>query len=190
MLKRWRAGKDERSWEMCPDSKISSPAFRSMTAGDKTSKKRAAPSQIGPKPKKAHSEKLPTTKDEKPSAAKRGRPVTVSQTHNSDTSSDEEVDNSSEEEDAEPTDEDEEMLGVQTKDPNGECQVSVSELRVRLMDWVVQLQEKRIRHRKFSLTNARLQNLMLRCSGTPNVYGTLPGRNTLVQNGRSTLPIS
>jgi hypothetical protein len=64
------------------------PTFRSMPAGGKTSKKRAAPSQIGPKPKKIK----PSIKDEKPSVVKRGRPVT--QTHDSDTSSDEKVENS------------------------------------------------------------------------------------------------
>ena len=92
-----------------------------MAAGSKTSKKRAAPSQIGPKSKKIHSEK-PPTKDEKPNAVKRGRPVTLPQTHGSDTSSDEEAENSSEderEEDAKLMSEDAEVLDVPTKDPNG-----------------------------------------------------------------------
>jgi len=96
-----------------------------MAAGGKTSKKRAAPSQIGPKTKKIHSEK-PPTKDEKPNAVKRGRPVTLPQTHSSDTSSDEEAENSSEGEDAEPADEDEEMPDVPTKDPNGVSDLCVS----------------------------------------------------------------
>ena len=106
---------------MFPDSKISSLAFHSMAAGGKTSKKRAAPSQIGPKSKKIHSEK-PPTKDEKPSAVKRGRPVTLPQTHGSDASSDEEAENSSEE-GADLADGDEEMLDVPAKDPNGMCRI-------------------------------------------------------------------
>lgn len=89
-----------------------------MTAGGKTSKKRAAPSQIGPKPKKIHSEK-PPAKDEKPRVVKRSRPVTLPQTHDSDASSDEEVESSS----GEDADEDEEMPDVPTKDPNGGYQV-------------------------------------------------------------------
>lgn len=93
-----------------------------MASGGKTSKKRAAPSQIGPKPKRVHSEK-PPTKDEKPNPVKRGRPVTLPQTHSSDTSSDEEAENSSEEEDAGLASEDEEMLDIPTKDPNGGCRV-------------------------------------------------------------------
>ena len=107
---------------MLPDSKISFFAFHSMAAGSKTSKKRAAPSQIGPKSKKVHSEK-PLTKDEKPNAVKRGRPVTLPKPHSSETGSDEEAENSSEEEDAELSNEDEEMLDVPTKDPNGGCRV-------------------------------------------------------------------
>ena len=89
-----------------------------MVAGGKTSKKRAAPSQIGPKSKKVHSEK-PPTKDEKPSAVKRSRPVTLPQTQGSDTSSDEKAEHSSEEEDAGSVGEDEEMLDIPPKDPNG-----------------------------------------------------------------------
>jgi len=109
---------------MFPDSKFSFLIFHSMAAGGKTSKKRAAPSQIGPKLKKVHSEK-PPTKDEKPNAVKRGRPVTLPQTHGFEASSDEEAENSSEEgeEDAELVNEDEEMLDVPTKDPNGGCRV-------------------------------------------------------------------
>jgi len=89
-----------------------------MAAGSKAPKKRAAPSQIGPKPKKIHFEK-PPTKDERPGAVKRGRPVTLPQTHDSDTSSDEEVENLSEGEDVEFADEDEQMLDAPVKDPNG-----------------------------------------------------------------------
>jgi pumilio family protein 6 len=107
--------------EKCfPIRKFPPPAFRSMAAGGRTSKKRVAPSQIGPKSKKVHSEK-PQTKDAKPSVVKRGRPVTLPQTHHSDASSDEEGEDSSEEGDAEPADEDEEMLDLPTKDPNGGC---------------------------------------------------------------------
>ena len=172
---------------MLPDSKISSPTSRPMLARGKTSKKRAAPSQIGPEPKKIHSER-----DEKPSVVKRGRPVTLPQTHeSSDTvGSDQEVDNFPEEEDAKLSDEDKKMLDIPTKSPNGGCQVSASELNMKLMDRAVQLQRKRTRHRKFSLTNARLQNLMLHCSETPKAYGVLLGRKRLARSGRSTLPIS
>jgi len=92
-----------------------------MTAGGKTSKKRAAHLQIGPKKKKINSEKS-SIQDEKPSVVKRGRPVTLPKTHDSDTSSDEEVENSSEE-DAEIADDDEQMPDVPTKDPNGGCRV-------------------------------------------------------------------
>ena len=182
-------GEDERSWEKVPDSKISSSTFHPMPAGGKTSKKRAAPLQIGPKPKKIHSEKQ-SFKDEKPSVVKRSRPVTLLQTHDSGSSSDEEVKNFSDEEDAELADEDEEMLDVPTKDPNGGCQVSVSGLNMKLIDRSVQLQEKRTRHRKLSLTNARLQNLMLHCSEMLNAYGVLPGRKGLARSGRNTFPIS
>ena len=91
-----------------------------MAAGGKTSKKRVAPSQAGPKPKKIHSEKPPPpTKNEKPGPVKRGRPVTLPQTHDSDTSFDEEAENLSESVGAELTDEDDEMLDAPTKDPNG-----------------------------------------------------------------------
>jgi len=89
-----------------------------MPAGGKTSKKRAAPSQIGPKPKRIHSEG-PLTKDEKSSVVRRSRPVTLPQTHDSDASSDEKVENFSEEEDARSADENEEMSDVPVKDPNG-----------------------------------------------------------------------
>jgi len=110
---------------MVPDSKISFLTFHSMAAGGKTSKKRAAPSQIGLKSKRVHSEK-PPTKDEKPNAMKRGRPVTLPRTQGTDTSSDEEAENPSEgegEEDAELASEDEEMVDAPTKDPNGGCRV-------------------------------------------------------------------
>ena len=86
-----------------------------MTPGRKPSKKRPAPSQIGPKPKKTHFEK-PPAKDEKPRVFKRDRPVTVLQTQDSDTSSDGTAETLSEEED-----EDEEMLDVPAKDPTGGC---------------------------------------------------------------------
>jgi hypothetical protein len=99
-------------------------AFHPMAAGAKTSKKRAAPSQIGPRSKKIHSEK-PATKDEKPSVVKRSRPVTLPQTHGSDTSSDEGGENSSEEDDGELEDEDEKMPDAPTKDPNGRCRFNI-----------------------------------------------------------------
>ena len=91
-----------------------------MTSDGRITKKRTAPSQIGPRPKKTHSERS-HTKDEKLDAVKRNKPVTLRRTHDSDISSDEGEDSSSEEEkeDAELTDEDEEMLDVPTKDPNG-----------------------------------------------------------------------
>jgi len=174
---------------MFPDSKISSSIFRPMTAGGKTFKKRAAPSQIGPESKKKiHSEK-PSIKDEKPSVVKRGRPVTLPKTHDSDTGSDEEVEISSEE-DAKIVDEDEQMPDVPTKDPNGGYRALASELHVKLMDRGIQLQRKRTRHRKFSSTSARLQNLTPHCSKTPNAYGALPCGKTLGRSGRSTSPIS
>ena len=103
-----------------------------MPAGGKASKKRAAPSQIGPKPKRIHSEG-PLIKDKKPSVVKRGRPVTLPQTHDSDTSSDEKVENFSEE-DAGLADEGEEMVDVPTKGPNGGCRVSAFGMDARLMD--------------------------------------------------------
>jgi len=124
-----------------------------MPAGGKTSKKRAAPSQIGPKPKRVHSEG-PLIKDKKPSVLKRGRPVTLPQTHDSDTSSDEKVENFSEE-DVRSADEDE-MLDVSAKGPNGGHRVSPSELNAILTDRTVQLRKKHTRHRKFSSTSARL----------------------------------
>lgn len=93
-----------------------------MTSSGRTSNKRAAPSQIGPRSKKAHSEK-PRTKDEKPGAVKRSQPVTVLRIHDSDISSDEGEDSSEKEEDEELSDEDEEMPDVLTKDPNGGCWV-------------------------------------------------------------------
>lgn len=96
--------------------------FSPMTSGGRISKKRAAPSQIGPKSKRIHSEK-PHTKDGKPGAVKRSKPVTVLRTQDSDISSDEEGEDSSEGENAELADEDEEMLDIPTKDPNGECRV-------------------------------------------------------------------
>lgn len=159
-----------------------------MPAGGKTSKKRAAPSQIGPKPKRIHSEG-PLIKDKKPSVVKRGRPVTLPQTHDSDTSSDEKVENFSEE-DAGSVDEDEEMLDVSAKDPNGGHWVSPSELNAMLTDRTIQLRKKHTRHRKFSSTSARLQNPMLRCSEMLNACGVLPGGKILALSGRSTLPIS
>ena len=88
-----------------------------MTSGGKTSSKRAAPSQMGPRSKKAHSEK-PHTKDEKPSPVKRSKPVTLLGTNDSDISSEEDED-SSEGENAELMDEDDEMLDVTMRDPNG-----------------------------------------------------------------------
>lgn len=102
-----------------PDPKISSPTSGPMTSSGKTSQKRAAPSQIGPSSKKARSEK-PQTKGEKPGAVKRSKPVTLLATHDSGTSSDEGED-PSEEEGADSTDEDEEVLDIPTKDPNGGC---------------------------------------------------------------------
>ena len=54
---------------------------------------------------------------------KRSKPVTVLRTQDSDISSDEEGEDSSEGENAELADEDEEMLDIPTKDPNGECRV-------------------------------------------------------------------
>lgn len=158
-----------------------------MTAGGKTSKKRAAFPQVGPKSKRLRSEK-PPIRDDKPSVVRRGRPVTLPQTHGSDTSSDEEVENSSKG-DAESTDEDTEMPDVPTKDPNGGQRIQASEINARLTDRTVQLQGKRIRHRKFSLTNARLQNLMLLYSETLRVYGALPCRKILARSGRNTSPI-
>lgn len=140
---------------MFPDLKFSSLTFRSMAAGGKTSKKRAAPLQIGPKTKKIHSEN-PQTKDEKSSAVKRGRPVTLPQTRDSDTSSDEEFKSSSEEGDVELADEDEEMLDAPTKDPNGGCRAQASEPNAILKDRTLQLLGKRTRPRKFSWTNGRL----------------------------------
>lgn len=92
-----------------------------MATGGRTSKKRVAPSQIGPKAKKIHSEK-PPTKNEKPGTVKRGRPVTLPHT-NLDTSSDEEAEDLLEEVNAVSVDEDEEMLDVSTKDPNSGCRV-------------------------------------------------------------------
>jgi len=153
-----------------------------MPAGGKTSKKRAAPSQIGPKPKRIHSEG-PLIKDKKPSVVKRSRPVTLPQTHDSDTSSDEKVENFSEEED-------EKMLDVSAKGPNGGHRVSPSELNAMLTDRTVQLRKKHTRHRKFSSTSARLQNPMLHCSKMLNACGVLPGGKILALSGRSTLPIS
>lgn len=173
---------------MFSDSKISSSVFRPMTAGGKPSKKRVAPSQIGPKPKKIHSEKS-QIKDKKPSVFKRDRPVTLPQVHDSGTSSGGEAGSLSEDGDAELTDEDEGMLGVLTKDPDGRCRVPASELDARLMDRTVQLRRKRTRHRKFSLNNARLQSLMLHYSKTLNVHGVLPCGKTLARSGRSTLLI-
>ena len=93
-----------------------------MAAGGRSSKKRVAPSQIGPEPKKVHSEK-PPTKDEKSRTVKRGRPVTLPQTLDSDTSSDEEAESLSEDVDVELSDGDEEMIDVPAKDPNGGCPV-------------------------------------------------------------------
>ena len=152
-----------------------------MAAG---AKKRAARSQIGPKTKKIRSGK-PQTKDEKLSVVKRGRPVTLPQTNESDGGSDEEVESSSEG-DAELADEDEEMLDVPAKDPNGGRRIQASELSVRLMDRTFQLQKKPTRHRKFSWTSARHQSLTPCCSETPNGCGVLPGRNTLARSGRIT----
>ena len=115
-----------------PIRKFSSTTFRPMTSGGRLSKKRAAPSLIGPKPKKVHSEGRPT-KDKKLDVVKRGRPVTLPQTLDSDTSSDEESRTLSEE-DAKMTDEDEEMgetPDLPAKDPNGRCQVYASESEPR-----------------------------------------------------------
>ena len=98
-----------------PDPKISPLSeFHPMTSSGGTPKKRPAPSQKGPRSKRAHSEK-PHTKDEKPSVVKRSKPVTLLGTHDSEISSEDE--DSSEES----TEEDEEMLDVPTKDPNGGC---------------------------------------------------------------------
>jgi hypothetical protein len=94
----------------------------SMTSAGRPSKKRAAPSQIGPKSKRVHSEK-PRKKDEKPDAVKRSKPVTLLRTQDSDISSDGEGEGSSEEENAELADDGEEKLDVQVKDPNGECRI-------------------------------------------------------------------
>ena len=157
-----------------------------MTSGGRTSKKRAAPSQIGPRPKKALSEK-PRARDEKPAAVKRGKPVTLLGTLDSDTGSDEGED-PSEEGDAESTDEDEEMLDAPTKDPNGGCRVYP--LAAECKADGPQLQGRDIRPRKFFLISARLQNLTLHCSETLSAYGVLPDKKTLAQSGRNTSPIS
>lgn len=87
----------------------------------RTSKKRAAPSQIGPKAKKVHLEK-PHKKDEKSVAVKRSKPVTLLRTNGSDADSDG-GEGSSEEEDIESTNEDDEMTDAPAKDPNGVCQI-------------------------------------------------------------------
>lgn len=154
-----------------------------MTPGRKPSKKRPAPSQIGPKPKKAHLEK-PPTKDEKPRVFKRDRPVTVPQTQDSDTSSEGTTETLSGGED-----EDEKMLDVPAKDSTSGLLRPVG-LNENLMDCIVQLQKRRTRHRKFSLTNAKLLNLMLYCYEMPNAYGFLLTRKTWARNGRSTSPTS
>lgn len=169
--------------------KNSSPTFRPMTAGGKPSKKRAAPSQIGPKSKKKIHPETPPKKDERPSVVKRGRPVTLPQTHDSDTSSDEEAENlSGEDEGAESVDEDEEMPDASTKDPNGGCRALASGLKI-IDGSTVQLQERHTKHRRFSSTNAKLQSLMLHYFKTLNAYGILPGRKTLAQSERNTSPI-
>jgi len=64
------------------------------------------------------------------------------------------------------------------------------ELNAMLMDRTLQLLGKRTRHRKYSWTNARLQNLTPHCSEMLNTYGVLPRRNTLARSGRSTSLIS
>jgi hypothetical protein len=88
-----------------------------MTSSSKTSKKRAAPSQIGPRSKKTLSEK-PHTRDEKSGAAKRTKPVTLVGTHDSEGSSPS-SELMSEVGDVESTEGDEEMVDVPMKDPNG-----------------------------------------------------------------------
>lgn len=90
-----------------------------MTPGRKPSKKRAAPSQIGPKPKKARTGK-PPTKDEKPRVFKRDRPVTVPQAQDSDASFDGTAESLSEGEG-----EDEKMLDVPAKDSTSGCCVQL-----------------------------------------------------------------
>ena len=90
-----------------------------MVSGGRTPKKRAAPSQIGPRAKKFHSEK-PFSKDEKPGGVKRSKPVTILQTEGSDIGSDE-GGGLSEEEDEELADVDKEMVDIPKRDPNGGC---------------------------------------------------------------------
>ena len=94
-----------------------------MVSKGRTSKKRAAPSLIGPKAKKVHLEK-PHKKDEKSAAVKRSKPVTLL-TNGSDIDSDG-GEGSSEEEDVDLMNEDDETTDAPTKDPNG-----VSDLTLR-----------------------------------------------------------
>jgi len=87
-----------------------------MASKARTLKKRAAPSQIGPKAKKVHLEK-PHKKDDKSAAVKRRKPVTLL-TNGSDIDSDG-GEGSSEEEDVDLMNQDDEATDAPTKDPNG-----------------------------------------------------------------------
>ena len=136
---------------------ITGSPYSMAAANSKTTKKRSAASQAGPKPKKIHLDKSEkSVVDNESKKVKRGRPVTLPRRDEHESSSDE-----GEESDSLDDEQDMQVDSPPVKDPNGPLfsfllYISVNELR----DIAIQLQGRPTKHNVFFLISVVQQNQM------------------------------